>query len=100
MSFYLTGKYWMPGGTTIREAIFAGIEAANVKYGELSDGWWVTDTGVEGLLVSAIAERLDSKQRDGESLVMELPFRYIMAQLAKRRHSLAIAASRHALGDG
>ena len=78
MSFYLTGKYWMPGGTTIREAIFAGIEAANVKYGELSDGWWVTDTGVEGLLVSAIAERLDSKQRDGESLVMELPFRYII----------------------
>ena len=68
----------MPGGTTIREAIFAGIEAANVKYGELSDGWWVTDTGVEGLLVSAIAERLDSKQRDGESLVMELPFRYII----------------------
>ena len=78
MSFYLTGKYWMPGGTTIREAIFAGIEAANVKYENLSDGWWLTDSGVESLLVSAIGESLGSKQSDGESLVMELPFRTIV----------------------
>ena len=78
MSFYLTGKYWMAGGTTIGEAIFAGIEAANVKYEELSNGWWLTDSGVEGLLVSAIAESLGSEQSEGESLVMELPFRYIL----------------------
>ena len=68
----------MPGRKTIREAIFAGTKSANVKYEELSNGWWLTDSGVESLLVSAIAESLGSKQSDGESLVMELPFRNIV----------------------
>ncbi len=68
----------MPGRKTIRKAIFAGTRSANVNYEELSNGWWLTDSGVESLLVWAIAESLGSKQSDGESLVMELPFKYIV----------------------
>ena len=68
----------MPDKKTIRKAIFAGTRSANVKYEKWSDGWWVTDSGVEGLLVSAIAERLGSLQSERESLVMELPFSNIV----------------------
>ena len=68
----------MPSRKTIREAIFTGTKSANVKYEKWSNGWWLTDSGVEGLLVSAIAESLGSEQSEGESLVMELPFRYIL----------------------
>ena len=77
----------MPSRKTIREAIFAGTRSANVKYEELSNGWWLTDSGVESLLVSAIAESLGSKQSDGESLVMELPFRNIVvwSGISRRR---------------
>ncbi len=87
MSFYLTEKFWMPSRKTIREAIFAGTRSANVKYEELSNGWWLTDSGVESLLVSAIAESLGSKQSDGDSLVMELPFRNIVvwSGISRRR---------------
>ncbi len=68
----------MPSSKAMRSAIFAGIRAANVEYEKWSNGWWVTDSGVEGLMVSFIAKRLSSRQNDRESLVMELAFRYIL----------------------
>ena len=67
----------MPNRAEIRQAIFAGIRAANVKYESWSNGWWLTDSGAESLMVSAIAERLSFSQSGRESLVMAVPFREI-----------------------
>ena len=67
----------MPNRTAIRQAIFAGIRAANVKYESWSNGWWLTDSGAHGLMVSAIAERLSFSQSGPESLVMAVPFHEI-----------------------
>ena len=75
----------MPSSKAIRSAIFAGIRAANVEYEKWSNGWWVTDSGVEGLMVSSIAKRLSSRQNDRESLVMELAFRYILERAGATR---------------
>ena len=44
----------MPSSKAMRSAIFAGIRAANVEYEKWSNGWWVTDSGVEGLMVGLV----------------------------------------------
>ena len=64
----------MPDSESIKEAILDGIHAANVRYEEWSRGWWVTDSGVEGHVVSTIAEKLNQRITSQGSLVMELPF--------------------------
>ena len=58
---------------TIKAALDA-IQAANTKYESWSNGWWLIDSGVEGLMVANIAEALGKIQENDESLVMELPF--------------------------
>ena len=58
----------------IKKAILDGIHAANVRYEEWSRGWWVTDSGVEGHVVSTIAEKLHRQIAGQGSLAMELPF--------------------------
>ena len=64
----------MPDKEAIKEAILDGIGAANVRYEVWSRGWWVTDSGVEGHVVSTIAEKLYRQIAGQGSLVMELPF--------------------------
>ena len=64
----------MPDRKSISNAILTGIQTANVEYEKWSNGWWITDSGVEGLLVAAIAKKLHAELLRGESLVMELPF--------------------------
>ena len=67
----------MPTRRVIRDAILAGIETANVRYEKWSRGWWLNDSGVEGLAVAAIAEKLHPEMGEHGSLAMELPFSYI-----------------------
>ena len=64
----------MPDRESIKDAILDGIHAANVSYEEWSRGWWVTDSGVEGHVVSMIAGKLNQRIAGQGSLVMELPF--------------------------
>ncbi len=61
----------------IKNAIHSGISTANRKYEKWSKGCWVTDSGVEGLMTAEIAEAINKKQSKGESLQMELAFKYI-----------------------
>ena len=69
----------MPGRKVIRNAILEGLRAANVEYEQWSNGWWVTDSGVEGLLVAGIAKKLRAALWHEESLLMEMPFSDIQA---------------------
>ena len=50
---------------------------ANRKYEQWTNGSWVTDSGVEGLMVACISEALNKRQEEHESLAMEVPFRHI-----------------------
>ena len=47
------------------------------KYEKWSNGSWVTDSGVEGLLVACIAEAVNERQERHESLEIEVSFRAI-----------------------
>lgn len=62
---------------SIIEAVHEGTTTANRKYEEWTNGSWVTDSGVEGLIVSSIAEALNIRQEEHESLLMEVPFQCI-----------------------
>ena len=68
----------------IVDAIEEGCKVANRKYEEWSDGYWVTDSGVESLMVVCIAEAVNKRQQRPESLGMEVSFRDIKA-LSKAR---------------
>ena len=57
----------MPGTVVIRDAILAGIQSANVEYEKWSNGWWATDSGVEGLLVAGIAKKLHADLSRGRA---------------------------------
>ncbi len=61
----------------IIEAIEKGIVAANREYEDWTNGDWVTDSGVESLMVTCIAERLHKRQKEKESLRLEVSFRKI-----------------------
>ena len=63
--------------SAVIEAIHEGTMAANRKYEKWTNGLWVTDSGVEGLMVSCIAEAVNRRQEQHESLAMEVPFEYI-----------------------
>ncbi len=68
----------MPDRKAIAVAIHRGTRDANRKYETWSSGWWLTDSGVEGLVVAGIAEQLNDKMTPRESLLMEVPFREII----------------------
>ena len=59
------------------ESVLEGIQAANKLYEKWSIGWWTTDSGVEGHVVSEVARRLYRLRENGQSLLMEVPFSYI-----------------------
>ena len=65
--------------------MLSGIQSANKKYETWSNGAWLIDSGVEGLLVSSIAERLSSTLDEHESLMMEVPFNNILKWADARR---------------
>ena len=56
----------------IVEGILKGTAKANARYEKWSNGWWVTDSGVEGLMVASIAEALHRRQEAHESVLMEM----------------------------
>ena len=56
------------------ESVLEGIQAANKLYEKWSMGWWTTDSGVEGHVVSEVARRLYRQRDNGQSLLMEVPF--------------------------
>lgn len=58
----------------IIEAMERGIVAANRRYEGWTNGYWVTDSGVESLMVTCIAESLDKHQGPRESLGLEVSF--------------------------
>ena len=68
----------MPDRKAIAVAIHEGTRDANRKFEAWSDGSWVTEWGVEGLVVAGIAERLYSKMKPHESLLMEVLFSEII----------------------
>ena len=50
----------------IIEAIHEGTSGSNKKYEKWSNGMWVTDSGVEGLMVACIAEAVNKRQEQHE----------------------------------
>ena len=68
----------MPGRRVLSDAILKGVHSANVEYEKWSRGWWVTDSGVEGHVVSSVSRSLSKVVFAEEgSLAIEVPFRYI-----------------------
>ncbi|MCY4654305.1 MAG: hypothetical protein OXC95_14215 [Dehalococcoidia bacterium] len=67
------------------ESVLEGIQVANKVYEKWSMGWWTTDSGVEGYVVSEVARRLYRHRDDGQSLLMEVPFSYIEEWSEARR---------------
>ena len=61
----------------IVEGILEGTSKANTRYEEWSNGWGVTDSGVEGLMVASIAEALHERKELHESILMELSMAYV-----------------------
>ena len=64
----------MVGIKAIREAILEGVQTANVRYENWSGGWWLTDSGIEGHVVSTIAGKLHGQIGGNGYVVMELAF--------------------------
>ena len=59
------------------DAALRGIALANARYEKLSNGSWVSDSGVEGFIVAHIAAELGRAQDEQESLLLEVPFEVI-----------------------
>ena len=68
----------MQTGESIENAILSGIQSANERYETCSNGWWLTDSAAKGPIVSSIAEQLCAIRGEGESVVLELPYRYVL----------------------
>lgn len=58
----------------IEGSIHRGILDANRKYANWSNGYLVKDFGVEGVMVACVAASVHKKQREKESLWIEVPF--------------------------
>ena len=58
----------------IRNAILDGVQVANRRYENWSRGGWLSDSGVEGHVVSTIAEKLYRPVSGKGSIAMEMSF--------------------------
>lgn len=58
----------------VHEAVHSGIRNSSRKYANWSDGWTLTDSGVEGLMVAEIAACVNKEQSKDESLLLEVPY--------------------------
>ena len=63
----------------VAKVALGAINSANMKYETWSKGWWVGDSGVEGLMTANIAETLAIIQENDESLLLELGFADIIS---------------------
>ena len=61
----------------ILKAIQEGTIEANTRYETWTKGYWVTDSGVEGLMVATIAEALHERFCEHDTVVLELSFQEI-----------------------
>ena len=64
----------MVGRRAIGNAILDGVQVANRRYESWSRGGWLTDSGVEGHVVSTIGEKLHGLIAGEGSIEMEMPF--------------------------
>ena len=63
---------------TVADSILRGISSANDKFEEWTDGAWISEYGVEALMVTCIAEEIRGKQGVCESLLLEAPIDEVM----------------------
>ena len=84
----------------IVEAIQGGTSVANSMYESWSNGSWITDAGVEGLMVTYIAEAVSKRQEEYESLNLEVSFEEIRksssAKVARGRKPKALSGRNRA----
>ena len=84
----------------IVEAIQEGTSVANSQYESWSNGSWITDAGVEGLMVTYIAEAVSKRQEEYESLNLEVSFKEIRkssrAKVARGRKPKALSGRNRA----
>ena len=69
----------------IRNAILDGVQVANKRYEKWSRGGWLSDSGVEGHVVSTIGEKLHGLIIREGSIEMEMPFGSIQKWSNARR---------------
>ena len=69
----------MVGRRAIENAILDGVQVANRRYEKWSRGGWLSDSGVEGHVVSTVGEKLHGLIADEGSIEMEMPFGSIRA---------------------
>ena len=75
----------MVGRTAVRDAILSGVQVANKRYERWSKGGWLSDSGVEGHVVSTIGEKLNGVISGKGSVQMEMPFGAIQEWSEARR---------------
>ncbi len=75
----------MVGRTAVRDAILDGVQDANKRYEKWSRGGWLSDSGIEGHVVSTIGEKLDGLISGTGSIQMEMPFGAIRQWSKARR---------------
>ena len=73
------------GRIEVRNAILSGVQAANRRYERWSRGGWISDSGVEGHVVSTIGKKLDGLISGQGSIEMEMPFGAIQRWSAAER---------------
>lgn len=61
----------------VGRANLAGVQDANKRYEKWSMGGWLSDSGIEGHVVSTVGEKLHGVLAARESLQMEVPYRDI-----------------------
>ena len=64
----------MVGRKAMEKAILGGVQDANRKYEKWSRGGWLSDSGVEGHVVSTIVEKLHGLVSGNGSIEMEMSF--------------------------
>ena len=62
-----------------------GVQVANTRYENWSRGGWLSDSGVEGHVVSTIGEKLHGQIAGEGSIEMEVPFGCIQEWSKARR---------------
>ena len=64
----------MVGRRAVERAILDGVQIANKRYEKWSRGGWLSDSGIEGHVVSTVGEKLHGLIAGRGSIQMEVPF--------------------------
>ncbi len=62
----------------VADLLLDGMQLANTRYERWTNGWWITDVGVERYVVSTILETLHHKLPRRQVSVSELSFEHII----------------------